>query len=122
MKSNLTNVTIARDEIELKFLQFKEKTTKNEQKLEGQLESAYDEIKTLRKEKERIKEKRLELKDDLKTRDQQLREKEDKIGTLEKSMKKNVKAMEIAKSEAITEFKTLKTTIGENKALSELKL
>ena len=37
-------------------------------------------------------------------------------------MKKNVKAMETAKSEAITEFKTLKTTIGENKALSELKL
>ena len=122
MKSNLTNVTVARDEIELKFLQFKEKSTKNEQKLEGQLESAYDEIKTLRKEKERIKEKRLELKDDLKTRDQQLREKDDKIGTLEKSMKKNVKAMETAKAEALTEFKTLKTTIGENKALSELKL
>ena len=62
------------------------------------------------------------MKDDLKTRDQQLREKDDKIGTLEKSMKKNVKAMETAKAEALTEFKTLKTTIGENKALSELKL
>ena len=37
-------------------------------------------------------------------------------------MKKNVKAMETAKAEALTEFKTLKTTIGENKALSELKL
>ena len=62
------------------------------------------------------------MKDDLKTREQQLREKDDKIGTLEKSMKKNVKAMETAKAEALTEFKTLKTTIGENKALSELKL
>ena len=37
-------------------------------------------------------------------------------------MKRNVKAMEQAKTEAIAEFKTLKTTIGENKALSELKI
>ena len=44
------------------------------------------------------------------------------IVSLEKTMKRNVKAMEQAKTEAIAEFKTLKTTIGENKALSELKI
>ena len=57
---------MARDEIDLKYLQLKEKSAKTEAKLEGQLESAYEEIKTLRKEKEKLKEKRISLKDDLK--------------------------------------------------------
>ena len=113
---------MARDEIDLKFMKLKEKSTNNLKKLEDQLESAYEEIKTLRKEKDKLKEKRVDLKDDIKTKDQVLKDREEKIGTLEKAIKKNVKLAEQAKSEAINEFKTLKTTIGESKALSELKI
>ena len=77
LKSNLASVTIGKDEFELKYMTLKEKSNKVEGKLEDQLESAQTEIKTLRQDKLKQKEKNASLKEKYKSFKKECAEKDD---------------------------------------------